>query len=312
MSKLKELMENEIQLKMPVMVGNISQKEDKTGAPYLMVDLIDGESVITARIFKTDKANCGFTTGTILDASIASSKYNGSMGYIVNRYTLAPADKYDKADFLITAPKKFDVLWAEYEDLLSQITDEKLKAVVNNLFERFKDRLVYWGAAKTMHHNYYGGLLYHSVCVAKNALALANNYDYINKEMVIAGGLLHDIGKLIELDTDELGISSYTVDGELFGHLFIGAELAKAEAKKVQLSGELTRQLVHIIVAHHDNPEWGAIKSPATVEARVVSSADFVDSQLEIMHQINAETTNGAVSERKIGSVRVYNTEHNN
>ena len=177
MSKLKELMESEIQLKMPVMVGNISQKEDKTGAPYLMVDLIDGESVITARIFKTDKANCGFTTGTILDASIASSKYNGSMGYIVNRYTLAPADKYVKADFLITAPKKFDVLWAEYENLLDQITDEKLKTVVQNLFERFKDRLMYWGAAKAMHHNYYGGLLYHSVCVAKNALALANNYD---------------------------------------------------------------------------------------------------------------------------------------
>ena len=81
MSKLKELMESEIQLKMPVMVGNISQKEDKTGAPYLMVDLIDGESVITARIFKTDKANCGFTTGTILDASIASSKYNGCLLY---------------------------------------------------------------------------------------------------------------------------------------------------------------------------------------------------------------------------------------
>lgn len=80
----------------------------------------------------------------------------------------------------------------------------------------------------------------------------------------------------------------------------------------MQLSAESTRQLVHIIVAHHDNPEWGAIKSPATVEARVVSSADFVDSQLEIMHQINAETTNGAVSERRIGSVRVYNTEHNN
>lgn len=303
---LKTLLNEEGKETLTVMAGVISEKEDKTGAPYIMVDLLDGESIATARIFKTSKEDCGFKTGDIIEATVVSSLYNGSMGFIANNYSVPDQSNYNKADFIISAPMSFDDMYSEVQSLIKKISVPQLAKTVKSLYEKNKDKLVYWAAAKAMHHNYYGGLMYHSLCVTRNAVSLASNYPEVNMDLVIAGALLHDIGKLVEFNTDELGVADYTVEGNLFGHLFMGAEIVKAEAKNQKLSVELMRQLLHIIVSHHDNPEWGAIKKPSTMEARIVACADIVDAQLEMMNQVNAITEEGSMSEKYIDGAKIY------
>lgn len=304
---LKEFIDEEKREEITVMVGNISEKEDKYGNPYLMVDLLDGESQITARIFRMNMENADFKKGDVIVATITSSKYNGSITYIINNYIIPDQASYDKDTFVISPPINFEVLWGMYQTLVDMMHDKKIKALVSTIYTKNKHLFKYWAAAKSMHHNYRGGLLYHSVCVAKDAFDIANNYNGINTDLIIAGALLHDIGKLSELDSDELGVADYTVDGNLFGHLFIGAEMVKNEAEIINLDKDIERQLIHIILSHHDNPEWGAVKKPSTIEARIVASADYIDSQIEMIKQINKTTAPGQMSEKFIDGAKIYN-----
>ena len=102
------------------------------------------------------------------------------------------------------------------------------------------------------------------------------------------------------------GDAEYNVDGNLFGHLFIGAEIVKNKAKEMNVSSEIIRNLVHIILSHHDNPEWGAVKMPTTIEARIVASADFIDSQIEAMRQATDVIEPGTTTMGYVCGVKPY------
>ena len=120
---------------------------------------------------------------------------------------------------------------------------------------------------------------YHMFRMAGTASYFTTLYKTVNKDILLAGVILHDIGKLEELDGTEMGTAEYSVSGHLFGHIYLGMRMVEREAERLQIDKSVTEQVLHIIASHHGQPEWGALTRPQTLEAFLVHELDMIDSR---------------------------------
>lgn len=288
-----------------VLIQSIEEKISKTQTPFLVIEFADSTGKLSAKLFNSSKEefeDLGLAVGDIVEATVRAQIFNGGLSFIVDYVVKSKNQQIE--DFIPGPPEKD--IEQKVIDMIESIKDENLKLFVSRIFKKHEKEFTYYGAAKSVHHNYYKGLLFHSLSVARNAKAIAENYPFVNKDIVIAGALLHDIGKIKEMDSTEFGACQYTVDGNLFGHLFLGAQIIQEEAKLSYLSDEVVKNLLHIIVSHHDNMEWGAIKCPITAEAKIVAMADYIDSRLDMTRQELNKTETGTLSANMVDGGLVY------
>jgi 3'-5' exoribonuclease len=182
-----------------------------------------------------------------------------------------------------------------YEQLATiareEIQNPELRALTAGLLEENRETILTLPAATRNHHNYAGGFLEHVVSVVRNARMLVDKYltDYgdlqppLSRDLVIAGAVLHDIGKLRELELSG-GDPAYTVAGELIGHVLLGRDMVREAAAGSSIDPDLLLRLEHIIVSHQRLPEWGSPKPPMTPEALLVHYADDLDAKFQIMY----------------------------
>jgi len=198
------------------------------------------------------------------------------------------ADGFAEADFADPPRTDPDHTFAELTALAAELADEPLRALVQGIFAAHADRLkVLPGSAR----NYYpfpGGWAAHTRNVARHSLLLADRYAALypdltlNRDLVLAGALLHDVGRVAELDPMS-PVPRLGIDGELFGHLLLGVQLVREAARAVPgLNPELLRLLEHVIYAHLKLPEWGSPKLPAIPEVLIVHHADDLDAKFEM------------------------------
>ena len=199
-----------------------------------------------------------------------------------------PQDEIDLGHFYPASPRNIQKMADEVQALVQSVSNPFLKKLLNHFFKK-SDR---WSsfqeapAAKGIHHAYIGGLLEHSLSVAKVADFLAKHYEGVDRSLLLAGALLHDIGKLEELKM-ESGLVEYTVRGRLKGHLVIGSEMVAAVAGKIRdFPEELLEQLQHLILSHHGRHEFGSPAVPMTVEAFILSFLDDLDAKMNITEQL--------------------------
>lgn len=146
--------------------------------------------------------------------------------------------------------------------------------------------------------------------MALSAKRICQIYTKANRGLVIIGCLLHDIGKLKELDTDIMGNASYTVNGNLFGHLMLGVRMVEDYTKDLTINSDELEQLQHIIASHHYNQEWGAISQPKTIEAFIVAKLDDFDAKMYMIEKGLDELESGEISEKPIyDGIRLYKPE---
>jgi 3'-5' exoribonuclease len=205
---------------------------------------------------------------------------------------IAAEDKADGFDETMFLPRtKFDPakLFAELVELARrEIRQPALAAVATSLLEQHREILLTLPAARRNHHAIVGGWLEHVVSVTRNAVFLADKYgrDYpeldppLSRDLVVAGAILHDIGKVQEMKLTPAG-AEYTAAGELIGHILLGRDLVRAAAAKHPLDPETLLRLEHIIVSHQRLAEWGSPKPPMTPEALLVHFADDVDAKFQ-------------------------------
>ena len=200
---------------------------------------------------------------------------------------------------------------AMLEELLDIVQTEippgGLRDLVVLIVNSNRDKLLTSAAARRHHHAYLGGLLEHTLSVTKNALFLASRYDEyypdmrpaLDKGLVAAGAVLHDIGKIRELEAQPTG-TVYTAQGELIGHMPLGRDMVREAAAEVDLDAETLLRLEHLILSHQRLPEWGSPKPPMTPEALLVHYADDVDAKYHIMYQIlQTDTHSGELTSSK-------------
>jgi len=181
-------------------------------------------------------------------------------------------------------------------EYINKIENKIIKEITKSLIEKYHDKYFIYPAAAKLHHAYVGGLAYHSIGMAKFADGFIENYPYLNKDYIYAGILLHDIGKVTELT----GVmdTSYSLKGQLLGHLVLGAMEIEDVAKKLGYENtDEVMLLEHMLISHHGLPQFGAAKKPTTPEALVLWYIDTIDSKFRVLGEALENTEAGSYTE---------------
>jgi len=205
------------------------------------------------------------------------------------------ADGFEAADFFETTRFDPEEMYAELLSIAEeQITEKPLRQLVLQLLGKYERAVKESAAAVRNHHAFRGGYLEHVLSVTRTCVFLADKYlDYypetvppLSKSLVVAGGILHDIGKFRELEFQPQG-HSYTPQGRLIGHILLGRDMVREEAREIdELEPETLLRLEHIIVAHQNLPEWGSPVAPHTPESLLVHYADDIDAKYHMMAKV--------------------------
>ena len=213
--------------------------------------------------------------------------FNNANQLNIQRIQKAPEGSYDQADYFPISSKNIDDMYKELRDLIASVKNLYLKQLLMSFFiddKAFARRFKSHSAAKSVHHGFIGGLLEHTLSVTQLCSMIAGHYPFIDRDLLITGALLHDIGKTSELSP--FPQNDYTDEGQLLGHIIIGARMAEEHIASIDGFPErLRNELVHMILSHHGELEYGSPKKPALIEAMVLSLADNMDAKVETMYE---------------------------
>ena len=238
----------------------------------------------------------------VVSGQIQADRYGGEgkLQFLADYVDLLPPGK-DVSHLLPVTSKDREVYKKKFLKLVAEISRPPLRELLGEIFSGSRwEQFLRNPAAKRFHHAYIGGLLEHTVDVAETAMAIAATMPGIDRDMVIAGALLHDIGKTEEISSD-IGFS-YTDTGHLMGHITAGVLLVESAAKKVQYLSEVERKsLIHIILSHHGEREKGSPVCCATREAVVVHYADEINAVLQQFDETTDKDAQGWSHNKMLG-----------
>lgn len=262
-------------------------RANRQGADYLLLQLMDRTGQISGLRWNSGQAQYeSFQKGEYLRVVGGTQLHNGVLQIIVQDFQSVPLEKVNPLDFSSSNREEIDGWMAELKQQLTSLRNEHLSRLMVDYFSdsRLIERLRRAPAGIKTHHAYEGGLLKHVLSLIRIAESVAPHYPNLDREMLLAGIFLHDLGKLDELSFD--GDLSYSDPGQLLGHLVQGAiELERRVARMTASSGkefptQLLWRLQHMIVSHHGTLEHGSPKVPMTLEAIVLHYLDDMDAKV--------------------------------
>ena len=263
----------------------------KNGKAYENVILQDKTGTIDSKIWDPNSSGIGdfevmdyvFITGDV-------TNFQGTLQLNIKRVRKAAEDEYDPADYLPVSENSTDDMYSQLKAFINSVQNTYLSALLKKLFiedEEFIKAFEGHSAAKTVHHGFIGGLMEHTLGVTRLCDYMSKAYPVINRDLLITASLLHDIGKTKELSSFPL--NDYTDEGQLLGHIYIGAQMIHDLAGRIPEFPEvLKNELIHCILAHHGELEYGSPKKPALVEAVALNLADNTDARMETITEIFA------------------------
>ena len=279
------------------LVVSFTKLTSTNGNQYANIELQDKTGKIEGKKWSIDSEDIYvFTPGNIVSINGEVLLYKGYLQ--VKIYSGRELDKraVDLSKFLIQSDYSLENLKERFNSLLNEIEDEEINNLVKTIFTKYDREIFSYPAAKTNHHNYLRGLITHSISMAEIASFVGSKYDNINLDILIAGALLHDIGKIIELSGPE--ITTYTTEGQLLGHISIGFSMLKDECNRLNIDKEKATQLQHIVLSHHGKFEYGSPVLPATKEAILLSMIDDMDAKMELADNVLENVNEGEFSPR--------------
>lgn len=269
----------------------------KNGKPYLTLKLMDRSGELEGRVWdRADEIAAQFERDDFILVAGKASVYMGKMQLIIQELTRLDEGAVELADFLPVAARPGDEMVAELRERVASFTDPHLRALLEVFLAdpAFLAAYSRAPAAKAMHHVYLGGLLEHSLAVATLADDICRRYPGLNRDLLVAGALLHDVGKISELRYARS--FDYTDVGKLIGHIVIGVEIV--EEKLRSLPGfplEMAILLKHLLLSHHGQYEFGSPKRPKTLEAVILNFIDDLDSKINgVRTHLDKEADNEA------------------
>ncbi|MEG1524481.1 MAG: HD domain-containing protein [Clostridia bacterium] len=297
-------------------VKSVSIKANIKGSEYLDLVLADCEGEGTAKLWDYSKEQHGvFDPDDVIKVrgSITLWKDAEQLKIEKIRHT-APDDDVDMSLLIPCAPFDTQWLYDQIFALADDFMDDDLRRLVQYLLREHKEQLLYFPAAVKLHHATRGGLLHHTWTITQLAKAVLATYPALDGDLVYTGAILHDIGKLAELETGTLGLaSSYTSKGQLLGHINIGVSEIALAAELLGVPDETAMLVQHMLLSHHGQAEFGSPKMPMFPEAEVLSELDLLDSKMYEMFSALEGVQRGAFSERQwaLDNRQLYQHMHN-
>lgn len=254
----------------------------KNGKPYMTLKLMDRSGEVEGRIWdRVDQLSAEFDKNDFIQLYAKASVYLGKMQLVIQDLKKIPEETISLADFLPVSKRSVEDMRQELDTLLDSLADPYIEALLRSFFDDpvFFARYSKAPAAKAMHHVYIGGLLEHSLAVSALACDVAARYTQINRDLLLAGTLLHDVGKVAELSYQRS--FDYTDEGKLLGHIIIGVQMIEDHVRGIQgFPKELTVMIKHLLLSHHGQYEFGSPKRPKFLEAVVLNFIDDLDSKI--------------------------------
>lgn len=260
----------------------------KAGKTYYSMILQDKTGNLDAKIWELTNAIAHFDAMDYIKVEGQVTSFNGSLQLNVKRVRIADAGEYDESDYMPCSEKNPESMYSELTELIASVKEPNLQALLTAFFvedKEFATRFMRHSAAKSIHHAFIGGLLEHTLSVARICDFLAGQYDILNRDLLITAALFHDIAKVNEISA--FPENDYTDEGQFLGHIVMGVMMIDEKIKTMQgFPKELELELKHCILAHHGELEFGSPKKPAIIEAMALSHADNLDAKMETFREV--------------------------
>ena len=278
------------------LLGNVSKGVNANGGAYLSVELRDASGTIVGKKWDATLADEQlFVVGNVIQVVGETNKYKEQLQLKVLSAELVPLEEIDVEKFVKAPPVAKEELIKRFNAHVASIKNEDCVKLIKYMMDKFGDKVFTYPAAVSIHHEYSSGLLMHSVSMADLANYLCPIYE-ADHDLMITGCLLHDFGKIIELEGPI--VYKYSLEGKLLGHISImAAELRKA-AQELGIQGELPLLLEHMILSHHGQLEFGSPVMPVTKEALLLSLIDNLDSKMVVVNKALSDVEPGNFSNK--------------
>ena len=288
MKYIKDLHEGEIIRSIYLCKGKRSA-ETRNGKPYDNLLLQDKTGTLDGKIWDPNSQGIAdYDEKDFIEVVGDVITYNNNLQLNIKQLRIASEGDYNPADYMPTSEKSVDTMYEELLTYIRGISNEYLRRAVEYYFvndEAFIKKFKGHSAAKTVHHGFAGGLLEHTLSVVHLCEYFAGAYDIINKDLLIASAVCHDIGKTKELSS--FPDNDYTDEGQLIGHIVIGVEMLSDAIRTIPDFPEvLANEWKHCIIAHHGELEFGSPKKPALAEAMALNLADNADAKMQTLKEI--------------------------
>jgi len=266
----------------------------KIGGEFLDLRLQDASGQVVGRLFDdVNRYSAQFEAGDFVRVDGRAQTFNGQLQLKVSAIRRVHAEQdrregFREEDCVLSAPRPIGDMWSELEARVAAVTHPSLRVLLRRVLDDHGAALREWPAAQVIHHAYRGGFLEHLCSMAAAAADLARLYE-ADADLLLAGVILHDIGKLQELSYDR-GLVSYTRDGNLLGHITQGVLLVRSMAAQIpDFPDDVRVHLEHLILSHHGMKEHGSPVEPKTMEAFILAAVDDLDARLNQVRRAIAE-----------------------
>lgn len=294
---------------------------DNKGSAYLVVTLQDNSGTIEARKWtSTPEDEQVIVKGKVVYINGVVNHYGQNLQLKILECESVNMENLNWADYISSAPFDLEQMRQKLVIYVKSIKDEDLRNLVAALIKSYGKRFYIWPAAVRNHHDYISGLLYHSLTMADMAVKVAEVYPSLDRDILLAGALVHDLGKIIELSGPQGTV--FTLEGKLLGHISIGQAELRRKAKELGMfeyddlpeaeqtpehplfhKKELAVLLEHMILSHHNQPDFGSPVRPLTREAFVLAAIDDLDAKMTILDKAYSGVEPGA------STVKLFNMD---
>ena len=294
---IKDLREN-MSVNASFLIKDCATLTSASGTTYLSMILQDSTGTIEAKKFDIHKKDYDiFQAGNFVEIDADTNVFKEKLQLIVHSASLLDPNKINIKYFVKSTNQTEAELKKETYDYIKSIKNKDLNKIVKTIIDQNWAKFVSYPAGVRVHHDFFGGLITHTLSMCKVADFLCKNiYKNLNRDLLLSGCMLHDIGKLVEL-SGTVG-TVYTVEGRLVGHLVIGAMYVQNAAKELNLKSEEVTLLIHMLLSHHGKIEYGSPVLPMIKEAVVLNMIDDMDAKVNTMEKLLDNTTVGSYTDR--------------
>ena len=280
-------------------VRAIDKKTSSTGKTFYDLTVIDKTGSINTKIWDADKG-IGFEANDFVKIRGEVTLWRDIKQFKVHKIRkVTERDEVHIEDYVQSAPYKSSEMLDEIIKYIESFNNDDIKKLTKELVDRKSEKLLYYPAAKENHHAIRGGLLFHILRMLRAGEKLLEVYTELNSDYVMSGVILHDLAKIEEMDSNELGIvSDYTKEGKLIGHIVQGIKEIDRVGRELNIDTEVSILIQHMILSHHYYPEFGSPRFPMIPEAEILHYLDIIDARIYDMDKALKDVNEGEFTNR--------------
>ena len=293
-----------------VILKRCEEKTTKNGALYLDMIIGDKDGEMSAKMWDLSQPGL-FEQDMIVKIRGTVEQYNGKDQFRVSQMRpVNSSDQYNLNDLVPATEIGGEQLFNMIKKSVEAFENKEIKAIVSKVIDQRKQSLIVCPAALRLHHAMVGGLMYHTMSIVRIAEEICKVYPNINKDLLLAGAILHDVAKTWEFETNEMGLAKgYTIEGELVGHLVKGAMYIEDAAKELGIKSNVVTLLEHMVLSHHGVPEFGSPTRPMYLEAVILSKLDDLDATVFEINNATSKVEPDTFTDRQwaLDNRKLYN-----